>query len=37
VQSRKEFAEDALSRLTDEGDAISRLQGCLGTDPALFD
>jgi len=36
VQSRKEFAEDALSRLADEDEAISRLRGCLGTDPALL-
>jgi hypothetical protein len=36
VQSRKEFAEDALARLADEDKAISRIRGCLGTDPALL-
>ena len=37
IKARKEFAEDALARLEDEKDSVSRIRGCLGTDPALFE
>ena len=36
IQSRKEFAEEALSKLADDEGAITRLRGCLGTDPSLL-
>ena len=36
IKALKDFAVDALSRLEDEQDSISRIRGCLGTDPALF-
>ena len=36
VEGRKDFAEEALSRLEDEGVAVDRIHGCLGTDPFLL-
>jgi hypothetical protein len=37
IKARRDFAEDALSRLEEENDSITRIRGCLGTDPTLFD
>ena len=37
IKALKDFAVDALSRLEDEQASISRIRGCLGTDPSLFD
>ena len=36
VEGRKDFAEEALSRLENEGFAVDRIHGCLGTDPFLL-
>ena len=36
VEARMEFAKDALSELDNESESVSRIHGCLGTDPALF-
>jgi hypothetical protein len=36
IPNKLDFAKDALSRLSDEKEAIERIHGCLGTDPTLF-
>ena len=36
IQERLVFAEDALSKLENKSEAISRIHGCLGTDPSIY-
>jgi len=36
VKQRHEFCLNALAQLKNKPDAIKRIHGCLGTDPALF-
>ena len=36
IQDRLDFAKDALSQLEDKTEAISRIHGCLGTDPSIY-
>ncbi|MEC7393708.1 MAG: hypothetical protein VX839_02375 [Verrucomicrobiota bacterium] len=36
IPDKLDFSKDALSRLTDDKEAIARIHGCLGTDPSLF-
>ena len=36
IQERLDFAQDALSRLEDKSEAVSRIHGCLGTDPSIY-
>ncbi len=36
IQYRLDFAKDALSQLEDKTEAISRIHGCLGTDPSIY-
>ena len=36
VSQRLNFSEDAVERLENENEAIDRIHGCLGTDPALY-
>ena len=36
IQDRLDFAQDALSKLEDKTEAISRIHGCLGTDPSIY-
>jgi hypothetical protein len=37
IQQRLDFSKDALSRLDDKPEAISRIHGCLGTDPGIYE
>jgi len=37
IQKRLDFSKDALSRLDDKTEAISRIRGCLGTDPGIYE
>ncbi len=36
IQDRLDFAQDALSKLEDKTEAVSRIHGCLGTDPSIY-
>jgi hypothetical protein len=36
IQKRLDFSKDAFSKLNDKKDAISRIHGCLGTDPSIY-
>ena len=36
IEERLNFSKDALSRLDDSDDAISRIHGCLGVDPSIY-
>ena len=36
VSERLNFSKDALTRLENESEAVARIHGCLGTDPALY-
>ena len=36
IQDRLDFAKDALSQLEDKTEAVSRIHGCLGTDPSIY-
>jgi hypothetical protein len=37
IQQKLDFSKDALSRLDDKPEAISRIHGCLGTDPGIYE
>ena len=37
IQTKLDFSKDALSRLEDKVDAVSRIHGCLGTDPGIYE
>ena len=36
VPQRLAFSKDALSRLEDKKEAVTRIHGCLGTDPSIY-
>ena len=36
IQGRLDFAKNALFKLEDKFDAVSRIHGCLGTDPSIY-
>ena len=36
IQERLNFAQNALSKLKNKSEAVSRIHGCLGTDPSIY-